>query len=120
MPLEERLVDGDGFHTNAFGLRIETNDSVDHQERETMRENLHDLIGIESAVTGWNWTRHCHRVSSRLFADDQAGQVRIDCVPRFDCDDVPSNPPSGQGEVTDDVQDFVAHKFIGKPQWLLA
>src|SRR3954468_16473103 len=70
MSLEKRFVDGDGFHTDAFGFCIETEDAVDHEEWETMRQNLHHLIGIKSTIAAWKWARHCHCASARLLARD--------------------------------------------------
>src|SRR5262249_26240004 len=120
MSLEEWLVDSDGFNPNAFGFRIETDDPIDHQEREAVRQNLHHLIGVESAVAGWNRTRYSQSASSRLFARDQSSQIRITRVTWFYRDHMPANTSSDQSEIADDIEDFVTDKFIGKPQRLLA
>src|SRR5215831_13410693 len=68
MTLEKWLVDRDSLHARAFGFRVETDDAIDHKKRETMRQNLHHLIGIESAVAAWNRARYGHGASTRLFA----------------------------------------------------
>src|ERR1700694_1427845 len=39
---------------------------------------------------------------------------------RFDRNDMAANPLSEKREVADNIDDFVAHEFVGKPQWLLA
>ena len=46
---EKRLVDRDRFHPGAFRLALETEDPIHHQERITMRQELHHLVDIEAA-----------------------------------------------------------------------
>src|SRR5712675_78355 len=68
MSLKERLVDRDCFDPDAFGLRFETENPIDHQKRESVRQNLHYLINVESAVAAWNGPRRGKGTSARLFA----------------------------------------------------
>ena len=50
--LEERLVDGHIFQRDDAFLRIQLYDAVDQQEREAVRQNAHDGVGIHQNGVG--------------------------------------------------------------------
>src|SRR5206468_12084873 len=70
MSLKECLVNGDGFHADAFGFGFEANNAIDHEKWETMRQNLHHFISIESSVAARDCSRRGDGTSARLLASD--------------------------------------------------
>src|SRR5439155_8520277 len=120
MSLEERLINRDRFDADTFGFRFEADNAIDHEKWETMRQNLHYLIGIESSIAARHRTRRCHGAPARLLPRDCASQLRIYSVTGFHSHDMTVNTPSDQSEVADHIEDFGAHEFVRKPQRFLA
>src|SRR5437867_6947302 len=121
MSLKKRLIDRDRFHANAFGSTfIEADDPIDHQKWIPMRQNLHDLISVQSAVALWNNARHGERFSPRLFLRDHPRQFRVGRMPRFDRDQVATNSATDQRKVAHNVENLVPDEFVLETQWLLA
>src|SRR4029453_16701806 len=120
MALEKRLVDCDRFDSNTFRFGVETDDAIDHEKRKTVRQNLHHLVRIESAVAGRHCSRRSHGASARLLAGDCASELRIYGMARLDCHDVAANTSSNEREVAYDVENLVPHELVGKAQRFLA
>ena len=120
MSLKERLINRHGFDADTFGFRFEADDAIDHEKRETMRQNLHHFIGIEPTIAARDCSRRGHSASSRLLAGDGAGEARIAGVTGPYCHHVAANASSDQSEVADDIENFVADEFVGEPQRFLA
>src|SRR5206468_4407203 len=100
---------------------FETDDSIHHEKRKTVRQNLHYLVGIESAVARrWQSAGDSQRAPARLLAGDDAGQVRVDSMTRFYRYHMTPDAPPEQGEIADNIEYFVAHEFVLKTQWFLA
>src|SRR4029077_12456442 len=119
MSLEKRLVDRHRFHADALrSAFVETYNSVDHQKRIPMRQNLHDLVGVEPAVAFGNDSRNRQRFTSRSFFGDCARQFRIRRVSRFYRDEMTTDPATEEREVADDVENFVPDKLVRKTQRL--
>src|SRR6266542_1397376 len=120
MSLKERLVNRDRFDPDTFGFALETDDPVDHQKRETMRQNLHYLVGVESTIPTRNRAFHGKGAPACLLAGERASQVGIDSVTGFYRYHVASDAPPDERKIANNVENFVAHEFVGKTQWFLA
>jgi len=60
MSLKERLVNRHGFDADTFGFRFEADNAIDHEKRETMRQNLHYLVRIEPTIAARDNARRGH------------------------------------------------------------
>src|SRR6266542_52896 len=120
MSLKERLVNRDRFDPDTFGFALETDDPVDHQKRETMRQNLHYLVGVEPPVTPRNRACHGKGAPACLLAGERASQVGIDSVTGFYRYHVAPNAPPDPCKISNDLENFVAHEFVCETQWFLA
>src|SRR4029450_12478690 len=120
MPLKERLVNRDRFDADTFGLALEADNPVDHQKRETMRQNLHYLVGVEPTIPTRNCARDGESAPARLLTGERASQVGIHSVTGFYGDDMASNASPEQRKISDNVENFVAHEFVYETQWFLA
>src|SRR4029450_2457687 len=120
MPLKERLVNRDRFDADTFGFALEADNPVDHQKRETMRQNLHYLVGVEPTIPTRNRARKGERAPPRLLTGEPASQVGIYSVTGFYRYHMASNTPPDQCEIPDNVENFVAHEFVCETQWFLA
>src|SRR5262249_62141210 len=105
MSLKKGFVDRDRFHADTFGFGFEADNAIDHEKWETMRQNLHHLIGIESSVTGRHCAWRCHGASARLLSRDCASQLCIYGVTWLHSHDMAANTPSDQSEVADHIED---------------
>src|SRR5438093_6273244 len=99
MSLKERLVNRDRFDPDTFGFTLEADNPIDHQERKTVRQNLHYLVGVESAITTRNRPRHRQSASLRLLAGDSRSQVRIRSMTGFYRHDMTANAPPDQCKI---------------------
>src|SRR5205085_9135899 len=61
-----------------------------------------------------------NRRGTREFLGQGADQLRVGAMPGFNRDDMAANPLPEKREVADNIEDFVAHEFIGESQWFLA
>src|SRR5439155_26876359 len=102
MSLEERLVNCDCFDAHTFGFGFEADNTIDHEKRKPMRQNLHHLIDIKAPVAAWNRSRHGHGISSLQLSGDGSSQIRIRGMTRLNCHHMSANPPPNQREVADD------------------
>src|SRR5579864_5903243 len=106
MPLEKRLVNRDRLHSDAFrSALVETNDSIDHQKWITMRQDLHDLVAVETSVAFWHNPRNGQCLAARLFFGDCTRELRVRGVARFDCDQMSADSAADQREIANNVQD---------------
>src|SRR5438270_12588330 len=121
MSLKKRLIDRDRFHAHAFRYAfVEAENPIDHQKRITMRQNLHDLIGLEPAVAFRDNARNGQRVTARLFLRNRVSEFSVRCVPRFYGNEMTANAATDEREVADDVENFVPDEFVRETQRLFA
>src|SRR6266568_3369691 len=77
MPLEKRLVNGDGFHACNFIFALEADDPVNHQKRVAVRKDLHHFASVQTRIAYWDCARCAHRASPCLLASEHASQFCI-------------------------------------------
>ena len=118
--LEERLVDRDRLHSGAFGITLEGHDAVDHEERIPVGENLHDLRGGKDALADWQRGRRDHRHHVGVLFGDGYGQFGVRSVTGPHGNDMTEQGTSGQGEISDDIEDLVADKFVREAEGFFA
>src|SRR5216110_2170880 len=85
-----------------------------------MRQDLHDLFAVESAVAFRYDSRARECVAPRLFFRDRPRQFCICSVPGLHRDEMAADAATDQREIADDVENFVPDEFIRKTQWLFA
>src|SRR3954464_12980825 len=85
-----------------------------------MREQLHDLGDVEAAFAGRKGVGLESRGGARMFASKGADQFCVRAVSRFDRDDVTADSLTKQGEVANDIENFVADEFLREAQRFLA
>src|SRR3954454_20563257 len=94
MPLKTRLINRDRFDSDRLQVSFETQNAIDHEKRESMRQNAHDLIRLKRTLPK---PQRLGRSQGTAFLDlsgDGAGEFPINAVTRFDRDDVAANPLS--------------------------
>src|ERR1043166_1266916 len=117
---EKRLVHRDGFHADATGVAFESRDSIDHQERITVRKKFHHLTDIEPAFARRKRVRFKDGSRARELTSERADQLGVRAVTRLNRDDVTVNSLPEKREVPDDIEDFVTDEFVGEPKRFLA
>src|SRR5437868_10879185 len=85
-----------------------------------MRKNFHYFVGLQ----GIGAERPCpwrgHGVSAGIFTGENASQLGVSSVARFNRDHVTANSRTDQGEIADDIENLVANEFVRETQRLLA
>ena len=85
-----------------------------------MRQHLHHFFRAQSAIAARHCARNFHLAPARLFARERPGQLGIGRVARFHRHEVSANTPANQGEIADEIDDFMPDEFILKTQRLFA
>ena len=85
-----------------------------------MRQNLHYLVGVEPAVPTRNRACHGKSAPARLLAGERASQVSIHSMTGFYGNEMASDAPPDQCEISDNIEHFVAHELIRETQRFLA
>jgi hypothetical protein len=117
MPLEKWFVDGDCLYPGDFCVAFEGYNSVNHQKRISMRQNLHQLIGLDPAFAVEGWLIDGKGAGPRLLPRNRPRQLGIRTVARLDRNHMPANALTNEREITDNIQDLVADELVGKAQW---
>src|SRR5712691_7954532 len=85
-----------------------------------MRQDLHDLVGVESAVAFRDNARNGQRVTARLFLCNRARELSICGVPRLYGNEMTANAATDKREVADNVENLVPDEFVFESQRLFA
>ena len=117
MALEERFVDRDGFLADRLELAVEFQDAVDEQERVAVRQDLHDLVDIETGFArGDVLHRHLLRDVVTVLLVNGAGQFDVERVSGLGRDDAGLQPGRKQREIADDIEDLVTDELVLIPE----
>src|SRR5438067_718712 len=114
MPGKIRFIHGYRFHSGAFRFPLETQDAIDHQKREAMRQNFHHLINIETAFSRRKRPGNGKRRDLGVLFHDRPRQLRVSGMTRLYRNDMTPNASADERDVADDVEDFVASEVTGK------
>src|ERR1700730_11822232 len=120
MPLEKGFIDRDRFYAGHLGSSFKAENAVDHQKRESMGQDFHYLIRIESSIADWPcpWCRE--RKPACALSRQRSGEIGIGAMPGFDCDNVSADPLTHQCQISDDIENFVPNEFVREAQRFLA
>jgi hypothetical protein len=113
MALEKGFVDGDAFQSDSFIFPLEPEHAIDHEEGVTVGKNAHDLIDIERTFANGNiFDRHeLGKVFPKRVVDG-AGEFDVEAVAWFGGDDVGLEVTGKEGEIANNIEDFVTNEFV--------
>src|SRR5438093_1605873 len=94
MPLEKRLVNGDGFHPRNFIFALEADDPVNHQKRVAVRKDFHYFASVQTGIAYWDRSRCANCASPCLLASEHASQFCIRRLSGLYRQDVAANAPA--------------------------
>ena len=85
-----------------------------------MRKDLHDLRGGENALADRELGRRDHGHHFGVLLGNGHGELGVGSVPGAHGDDMAEEGASDQGEVADDIENFVADEFVGEAERFFA
>jgi len=106
------FVHGDGFHADAFGFAFDGDDTIDHEEGIAVGEKFHDIIDVEDIAAFWGDTWGEEGEGFGELFRDESGEVGVGAVAWFDGDDMTADGATEEGEIADDIENFVANEFV--------
>lgn len=117
--LEELLIHGEVLDRGTLHFGRESNDTVDEEEGVAVGEDFEDVLDVEDGLGLWEfdgWDHGAH--GGVVFLEGFCG-FGVGAVAGFDGDDVADKLTPGEHEVADEVEGFVAGKFVVEAHGLL-
>ena len=113
MPLEERFIHRDVFHARD-ALVVHFHDAIHQQEGVAVGEHRCDVVDVHQGLPVGS------EVGQILLSANHLGQFFGEChvsgVSRSGCKQVTLNESPSQRQVSNDVQQLVARRLVGKPK----
>ena len=121
MPLKIRFIDGHRLQTNRLGVPFKTQNPVDHQERITMGQNLHDIVCIHGPLPNRNvFHRHQRRLIRAIGLVQSFSKKEVQPVTRFCRQDMSPNRHWEKRQIPNDIENLVTNELVGITKRLLA
>src|SRR5438105_15481690 len=96
---KKRFVHRYRFQTSAFRFPLETQDAIDHEKWEAMRQNFHHLINVETAFSRRKSAGNGKRRDLGVLFHDRPRQLRVDRVTRLHRNDMTANASADERQV---------------------